>query len=251
MAVCAGEMFRRCIRIAAGALWVGTDAGLACWDEREWRWFDRASGLTANEITAIADDSEGNLWIGTARGGLNRWRDGQFTSFPATNGLPCENITSLCVDRDGVLWVGTGNGLGRFFAGHWSRFTKKDGLTSDSINYLIEDGQDNLWIGSNHGLMRIARKSLASSGFDKTATIVCRVYGVGDGLPTSECTQGSQPAACRTRDGRLWFPTIRGLVSVDPARLLPNTNPPPVAIESVLLDGKEQNTNRPACQLAA
>ena len=155
------------------------------------------------------------------------------------------------MDRDGGLWVGTGNGLGRFFAGQWSRFTKKDGLTSDSINYLIEDGQDNLWIGSNDGLMRIARKSLASSAFDKTATIVCRAYGVGDGLPTIECTQGSQPAACRTRDGRLWFPTIRGLVSVDPAQLLPNTNVPPVAIESVMLDGKEQNHKRPACQLVA
>jgi ligand-binding sensor domain-containing protein len=44
----------------SGRLWVGTDAGLAGWDEREWRWFDRASGLTANDITAIADDSEGN-----------------------------------------------------------------------------------------------------------------------------------------------------------------------------------------------
>ena len=242
MVGCAGGIFGA----ASGsqrALWVGTDAGLACWDEREWRWFDRASGLTANEITAIADDSEGNLWFGTARAGLNRWRDGQFTSFPGTNGPPCENITSLCVDRDGGLWVGTGNGLGRFFAGQWSRFTKKDGLTSDSINYLIEDGQDNLWIGSNDGLMRIARKSLANSAFEKTATIVCRAYGVGDGLPTIECTQGSQPAACRTRDGRLWFPTIRGLVSVDPAQLLPNTNVPPVAIESVMLDGKEQNTN--------
>jgi signal transduction histidine kinase len=147
------------------------------------------------------------------------------------------------VDRDGGLWVGTGNGLGRFFAGQWSRFTKKDGLTSDSINYLIEDEQDDLWIGSNDGLMRIARKSLASSAFEKTAMIVSRAYGIGDGLPTIECTQGSQPAACRTRDGRLWFPTIRGLVAVDPAQLLPNTNVPPVAIESVMLDGKEQSTN--------
>lgn len=227
----------------SGRLWVGTDAGLACWDEHEWRWFDQASGLSGKEITAIADDAEGNVWFGTARAGLNRWRDGKFTSFPGTNGPPCENITSLWVDRDGGLWVGTGNGLGHFFAGRWSRFTTKNGLTSDSINYLIEDEQDNLWIGSNAGLMRLARKSLANSAFDQTATLACRAYGIGDGLPTSECTQGSQPAACRTRDGRLWFPTIRGLVTVNPAQLRPNTNVPPVAIESVRLDDQEQNTN--------
>lgn len=227
----------------SGRLWVGTDAGLACWDEREWRWFNQASGLTANEITAIADDAEGNLWFGTARAGLNRWRDGQFTSFPGTNGPPCENITSLCADRDGGLCVGTGNGLGYLFAGQWSRFTTKHGLTTDSINYLIEDEQDNLWIGSNFGLLRIARKSMTRAVFDKSATLACRAYGIGDGLPTSECTQGSQPAAGRTRDGRLWFPTIRGLVTVNPAQLVPNTNVPPVAIESVLVDDQEQNTN--------
>ena len=226
-----------------GRLWVGTATGLACWDEHEWRWFDQASGLTADDITAIADDAEGSLWFGTARAGLNSWRDGQFTSFTGTNGPPCANITSLCVDHDGGLWVGTGNGLGRCFAGQWRQFTTKDGLTTESINYLIEDEQDNLWIGSNAGLMRLALKSLVRSDFDKSGSMACRAYGIGDGLPTSECTQGSQPAACRTRDGRLWFPTIRGLVTVNPAQLLPNTNVPPVAIESVRLDDQEQNTN--------
>jgi len=227
-----------------GRLWVGTDAGLACWDDREWRWFDRQSGLTGNQITAIADDANGSLWIGTARDGLNRWREGVFTALHETNGLPSENITSLRTDRDGVLWVGTGNGLGRLHDGRWTRFGIKDGLASDRISYLIEDERDNLWIGSNLGLMRVAKKSLANSAFGKAPAISCRVYGQNDGLPTSECTQGSQPAACRTPDGHLWFPTISGLVTFDPAQLQPNTNPPPVAIESVLLDDVEQNTNR-------
>jgi hypothetical protein len=52
--------------------------------------------------------------------------------------------------------------------------------------------------------------------------------------------RGSQPAACRTRDGRLWFPTIKGLAYVNPAELKPNLQPPLVMIESVLVDGPEQ-----------
>jgi len=225
-----------------GKLWVGTDVGLAWYDDGHWRWF--TNGLIGNQITAIADDATGNLWIGTARNGLNRWREGQLTAFHQTNGLPSENVRSLCADRDGVLWVGTGNGLGRLQNGHWTRFGVEDGLASDGIGYLIEDTQDNLWIGSNLGLMRVAKKSLANVATNETLAISCRVYGPGDGLPTSECTQGSQPAACRTPDGRLWLPTIRGLVTFNPSGLLPNTNPPPVAIESVLLDDVEQNTNR-------
>lgn len=227
-----------------GNIWIGTDAGLDCWTGREWRWMNRQSGLSADRITALAEDREGNLWIGTERTGLNCWRAGKFTAFHEADGLPSENITALCVDADNVLWVGTGNGLGRFHLGRWSRFTTKDGLASDSICYLIEDDQEHLWIGSNLGLMRLAKKLLTNQAIGKSSGIVCRVYGERDGLPTSECTQGSQPAACRTADGRLWFPTIRGLVTINPADLVPNTNAPLVAIDSILLDDQEQQTNR-------
>ncbi|MEK7781353.1 MAG: two-component regulator propeller domain-containing protein, partial [Verrucomicrobiota bacterium] len=228
----------------AGNIWVGTDLGVALGNGREWRWFNQQSGLTASRITALAQDKDDNIWIGTERNGLNRWRDGKISAIHQADGLPSENITSLCVDRENVLWVGTGNGLGRLHAGRWSRFTTKDGLASDSICYLIEDDQQHLWIGSNLGLMRLAKKSLMNQALGKTTTLACRIYGVGDGLPTSECTQGSQPAACRTPDGRLWFPTIRGLASINPPELLPNTNAPLVTIESIKLDNEEQNTNR-------
>src|SRR6185369_10956581 len=44
--------------------------------------------------------------------------------------------------------------------------------------------------------------------------------------------------------GTLWFPTIKGLVSVNPAHLQSNTNPPPVVIESVLIEGEAEETSR-------
>jgi ligand-binding sensor domain-containing protein/signal transduction histidine kinase len=227
-----------------GKIWVGTDFGLASWDEREWRWFNKQSGLTASEITAITEDKDGNIWIGTKRGGLNRLRDGKFTSFHTQDGLPSENITSLLMDRENALWVGTGNGLGRFANGQWSRYTKRDGLASDSVSYLIEDDAGRLWIGSKQGLTRLTKNTLPTQTGGKTTVVSCRVYGLSDGLPTVECTAGSQPAAVRTADGRLWFPTIRGLVSVNPAELVANTNAPLVAIESIALDEQDQTTNK-------
>jgi signal transduction histidine kinase len=105
----------------------------------------------------------------------------------------------------------------------------------------LEDGQGNLWIGSTAGLMRLKKEELNRFVEDKTAPISCRVYGEPDGLPASECTSGSQPGAVRSRDGMLWFPTIQGLASLNPARLNVNTNPPPVVIESVLVAGEVQN----------
>ena len=100
------------------------------------------------------------------------------------------------------------------------------------------------WIGSNAGLMRVPKKALNDFAQGLTNFIPCRAYGKADGLPTRECSMGSEPGALRARNGTLWFPTIKGLASVNPAQLVSNTNPPPVIIESVLVEGREQTTNR-------
>jgi diguanylate cyclase (GGDEF)-like protein len=57
-------------------------------------------------------------------------------------------------------------------------------------------------------------------------------------MRSSECSGFTQPAAWKTRDGRLWFPTIEGAVVIDPDRIGTNTIPPPVVIEQVLVDRK-------------
>jgi signal transduction histidine kinase len=75
--------------------------------------------------------------------------------------------------------------------------------------------------------------------------IPCHSYGQRDGLPSDECTLGSQPAACRAADGTLWFPTIAGLVPIDPGQIQTRTNALPVLIESVLIEGQEQGANGP------
>ena len=89
--------------------------------------------------------------------------------------------------------------------------------------------------------MRVSKKDLNDFAFHKTVSISCRTFGQSDGLPTAECTDGVQPGPCRSPDGKLWFPTISGLVSLDPARLARNTNAPPVVIEAVRVDGDLQS----------
>jgi len=229
-----------------GQLWAGTPNGLGRWNGRAWKMFTTQDGLPGKTISAIAEDSAGNLWIGTGDGGLSCFKDGKFVSNRASeNSLPGDDISCLYVDKDGNLWVGTsGHGLARFHQGRWTRYSKRDGLVSNSISYLIADDAGDLWIGSNLGLMRIPKESLDDSANGVVNFSSGRIYGKADGLPTRECSSGSQPAACRTSDGRLWFPTTKGLAYVNPAELKPNQQPPLVMIESVLVDGQEQKTNR-------
>ena len=214
-------------------VWVGGKNGLGCFDGQNRKFFSTVDGLPPNAVRALADDDLGNLWIGTEGGGLFILQDGKISSVSA----PVKDISCLLVDREGVLWAGTSaHGLARLQKGSWAEFTKADGLVND-LGYLIEDELTNLWIGSYEGLMRVEKKSLAEFTLDRSRKISGRTF------LTRECSAGAQPAAIRTQDGKLWFPTTEGFVSVNPADLKPDTNPPPVVIESVLVDGVPQKNN--------
>jgi ligand-binding sensor domain-containing protein/two-component sensor histidine kinase len=223
-----------------GKLWVGGQNGLGCYDGQDWKFFPTGDGLPPDAVRAIAEGTNGNLWIGTGSSGLFSLNHGKISAAA----VPVKDISCLLVDRDDVLWAGTsGHGLARFAQGRWTNYAASDGLASDDIGYLIGDDFGNLWTGSYEGLMRVRKKSLNDFADGKINSISCRTFVETDGLPTRECTAGSQPAAIHAHDGKLFFPTTKGLVSVNPAELKPNSQPPPVMIESVLVDDAKK-TNR-------
>jgi len=222
-------------------LWAGAQNGLMFWNGSNWNSFTIPDASSAFAVHAIIDDAEGNLWVGTEGGGLKRLRERHWDSFNRTNALPSNNVSSLYLDREGVLWVGTTGGLARFSRGQWTTYSKDEGMITEGIAYMIEDDQGDLWLGSTAGLMCVQKRDLNEIAAGRAKTALFRSFGGADGLPSSECSFGFQPAACRASDGALWFPTILGVAFVKPASLKLNTNSPPVIIESILLDGVPQN----------
>jgi len=220
----------------AGNVLAGCENGLASFDGQTWKAYNAASGLPKSPVRALAEDTNGAVWIGTEADGLFQLSDGKISKIES----PLKDISTLVTSANGELWVGSlGHGLAwRSPAGDWKSFSStRNGLANDDIGSLVEDRAGNLWVGSYEGLVRVDKKSIASVLAGNAKSLICRTF------LTRECSAGAQPAALRTRDGRLWFPTIEGLISVDPAELQPNTNPPPVVIEKVLVDGVELNTN--------
>ena len=219
-----------------GKVFVGGENGLASFDGTNWNYFTVNNGLPKSAVRALAEDKDGVLWIGTKSEGLFTLRDEKVSGVDS----PLKDISTVLVGADGSLWAGSFvHGLARrSAAGEWKTFSSTlNGLANDDIGSLAEDGAGNLWIGSYEGLVRVEKNSIADVLAGAAKTLTCRTF------LTRECSAGAQPSALRARDGRLWFPTIEGLVAVNPAELKLNTNQPPVIIESVRVDGVELQTN--------
>ena len=63
-------------------------------------------------------------------------------------------------------------------------------------------------------------------------------------MSVATCSEGNQPGAWKSSDGRLWFATIKGLVTVDPNKLATNAEPPPVIIEQLISDNQAIQTKQ-------
>ena len=100
-------------------------------------------------------------------------------------------------------------------------------------------------MSSNQGIYRVSKKQLDDFAAGKTRTITSIQYGKRDGMRNIECNGGLWPAGCKTRDGRLLFPTQDGVAVVDPEKLAANPKPPPVVIESVLIDRAPVSLDHP------
>jgi signal transduction histidine kinase len=72
----------------------------------------------------------------------------------------------------------------------------------------------------------------------KLKTITSLAYNKNDGMQSTECNGGRWPAGVKTRDGKLWFPTMGGLAMIDPASIKANTQPPPVVIEGMRINNE-------------
>ena len=224
----------------AGSVWIGTDGGgLGRLRDGRLTTFTTRDGLTSDVVYALLEDREGTLWIGTEGGGLNRLRDGVLGALTTRDGLSNDTVLALHEDEDGCLWIGTeGGGLNRLRQGRLAAVTSRQGLFDDKVFAILEDGRGQLWMSSNKGIFRAARAELEAVASGARERVVSIAYGTSDGMRSTEASGGTQPAGWRTRDGRLWFATIRGVVRVDPAHLPSNPVPPPVNVEEVLVDDR-------------
>ncbi|HTX19144.1 MAG TPA: two-component regulator propeller domain-containing protein [Bacteroidota bacterium] len=229
---------RALLALPDGSMWIGTTLGTI--DEYKNGKFApvKTLGLSNTVIRALFRDRSGNIWVGH-NGGMIRWNKDEITTFSPADGSPSEPVYAFLEDGEGTLWIGTyGGGLYRLKGHTFAHMTTKVGLYDNVVFQILEDEQQNLWMSCNRGIYRVSKEELNNFADGKTSSIKCTSYGTSDGMMTSECNGNSQPAGCKTHDGKLIFPTAKGVVIINPKDLRTNSIPPPVVIEQAIIDGR-------------
>ncbi len=120
-----------------GTMWWGTlGGGLIKYRDGTISAFGKQDGLADDYVTALAEDKEGNLWVGT-RNGLSQFSDVKLPTFTKNEGVPGEVIPDICASRKGGLWLATGQGFS-WFDGKGNSETMATGVTNEYVNRIFE-----------------------------------------------------------------------------------------------------------------
>ena len=131
-----------------GYIWLGTwGAGAYRYDLSQ---MSPVEGLTDEAVFAVARDSTGNLWFGTANGAFRRQPDGRLEQ--VLSGVP---VLVIAEDTEHAIWLGTNDGVVRLFDDEMATFTTADGLIGQAVQAIWQDAKEgSLWFGTESGVSR-------------------------------------------------------------------------------------------------
>lgn len=174
-------------------VWVGTNSqGLMRLNGQGVALLDDVSRHSNEAVTAVFEDREGNIWMGSASG-VERLRDSVFVTYAEPEGLPSESNGPVYVDERGRTWFAPVDGGLHWLEKGRSSAVQAEGLAQDVV-YSIAGGPDELWVGRQRGGLTQLRQGTTS-----------KTYTQADGL-----AQNSVYAVHRNRDGSVWAGTLSG-----------------------------------------
>jgi signal transduction histidine kinase/CheY-like chemotaxis protein/ligand-binding sensor domain-containing protein len=231
----------------AGTIWIGSETkGVTQYKDGQFTSTPNLRKMRPNEKRGAVicakifyEDEEGAMYIGLERGGIVKIKDGITTYYDTEDGIPNNDIRAIYHDADDNLWVGTkGSGLIVLSKGRWWTNEDLSAPFSDQVSAIVEDNYHRLWLGTPQGILWWPKKELLEIARGEKKNTLFRLAGKEDGVRPALIGIGGTPVVWQAPDGKIWFATKRGLVSVNPARILFNNTVPPVQIENVKVDGE-------------
>jgi len=174
---------------------------------KTWEIYNIKNGLGSDSVCSLAEDKEGNIWVGSLNNGVSKFDGKMWTIYNVANGLIDNSVLSIAQDGYGRMWFGTSGGLSIFSDNKWTNIADygsvyailkdhDDNMWWSTSNYaileyknntmyqyydtlcelcnvvtvLFEDNEKNIWIGSEQDLKKLTSQTMTS-------------YSQSDGLP--------------------------------------------------------------------
>jgi len=127
--------------------------GVSRYDGETWHYYTTTDGLASNNVRAIKEDEDGNLWFATDKGvncydGEN-WHTYGTTDEPAWD----TQINSIAEDHKGNIWFGSwGGGVLCYNGTEWRHYTAEDGLADNLVSAITVGHDGTVWFGTRTGI---------------------------------------------------------------------------------------------------
>jgi signal transduction histidine kinase/ligand-binding sensor domain-containing protein len=190
--------------------------------------------------TAEFTDSEGRIWFGFAN--AVAILDGERVRiFSGKDGVQIGAVTSIHA-KGNTIWIGGEFGLEFFDGSRFHPINPADGTAFSGTSGIVADPEDGLWFSEKRGIIHIHDAQLQQLGSGK---VEFDSYGLLDGLTAELRGPLASPSTVQTTDGRIWFATTKGVawITPNPKRIVRNTVPPGVSIESVIANGRKYDSS--------
>lgn len=228
-------------------LWIATEDGLNILDPMTGRFsklFHKpgdGNSIGDNAIQALAEDSEGNIWLGGYNNGISilNPKTRSFSHLNTNNSSLKNNVISaLLAGEDGDMWIGTMEAGLAFFDGQTRKMTlyhEQNGLINNTINSIVKDQRGFVWLSTNQGIVRLDPVKRVFKNFNLRNGLKALEFNVNAGL--------------RLKSGEIAFGGINGFNLIQPEKVRFNRNRPKILLTSLELFNKEVQAGSPGSVL--
>ena len=142
-------------------------------------------GLSQNSIRALFEDHEGNLWIGTDGGGLNRLKRNPLRIFGAQQGFQGGAVMSLAEGSAGAIWAGLNGGGLRYGPADSEGHFSESGILPEMPSCGRSWSREMAGFGLGHSAMACFVGAMVCRGGTTTSSGTNRSRSPGDWRPTA------------------------------------------------------------------
>jgi signal transduction histidine kinase/ligand-binding sensor domain-containing protein len=218
-----------------GGAWLSINRpGIYHYTEGKWAYDPMPTIANYPAPLVLMNDARGRLWMAFARNTIVIREAEHDTVLGPADGLAVGNVTALLEDR-GAVWLGGELGIG-VVIGRQARTVDTLGEPLRGVSGLVRDARGDFWANTAQGVARIGGAHMARALQDPSYHPPVTLFDSLDGLPGTPAQFRPLPTAVVADDGRLWFASTSGVVSIDPADVPRNPLPPPVSIRSITTD---------------